>query len=318
MRARKRSEISESLRRRLVSGLHLGLLRPGDRLPSVRELGREFGAHQRVILAAYRELERDGLVEFRPRSGIYVAATAAPVLGMLPAMARRMVEFLVEGLSFGVSATEMPERMRRCIETLRLRAVCVECNDDQIDSLCRQLHTDYGLTSTAVELHELDTAEAEAEIRRADLIVTTSFHANDVRRVAERAGKPWIATSLRADMVAEIARHLVQGPVYFVGTDPRFAQKTRDIFGAMPSGHNVRPVIVGQDDVLLIPESAPAYVMARAREKLGGLPLLARVPPMERTFSADSAREILTFIVRANMAALASQLSPGTLNATRT
>ncbi|MGI8546514.1 MAG: hypothetical protein ACR2M1_04150, partial [Gemmatimonadaceae bacterium] len=224
----------------------------------------------------------------------------------------------VEGLSFGVSATEMPERMRRCIETLRLRAVCVECNDDQIDSLCRQLHTDYGLTSTAVELHELDTANAEAEIRRADLIVTTSFHANDVRRVAERAGEPWIAISLRADMVADIARHLVHGPVYFVGTDPRFAQKTRVIFGAMPSGDNVRPVIVGQDDVLLIPESAPTYVMPRAREKLGGFPLLARVPPMDRTFSADSAREILTFSVRANMAAVASQLSPGMLNATRT
>lgn len=305
----RRADVGDLLRRRVVGGLHLGLLKPGDRLPSVRALVAELGVHQRVVVAAYQALERDGLVVFRARSGVYVAPTAMPVGGMLPAMAERVVDFLVDALALGMSAPEMPERLRRCLETLPLRAVCVECNADQLESLCRQVQRDYGLDSTGIDLATLAAPEARVAIRHADVLITTSFHAAEVRHAAEAAGKPWIAIALRADVVAEIRRYLAEGPVYFVGTDPRFADKVRAMFGGVPGGANARPVILGHDDAGQIPDNAPAYVMHSAAAQLGGTPLSARVPALERTFSPESAREILAFVVRANMAAVAAQMA---------
>lgn len=57
-----------------------GTLRPGDVLPSVREISRRRGISISTVLKAYYLLEARGLVEARPRSGFYVSALpgAAP------------------------------------------------------------------------------------------------------------------------------------------------------------------------------------------------------------------------------------------------
>src|SRR5947199_10673592 len=65
---RRRNDIHETLRRRVMSDLHLGLVRPGQRLASARETARELGTDYRVVVAAGRALEREGLLEIRPRA----------------------------------------------------------------------------------------------------------------------------------------------------------------------------------------------------------------------------------------------------------
>ena len=52
--------------------------RPGDRLPSVRELSRSSGVSVSTVLDAYRLLEDQGLIRPRPQSGYYVRATFSP------------------------------------------------------------------------------------------------------------------------------------------------------------------------------------------------------------------------------------------------
>lgn len=56
---------------RLVSR---GTLRPGDRLPSVRQLSDQRGVSVSTVLQAYLLLENRGVVETRPQSGHYVRA----------------------------------------------------------------------------------------------------------------------------------------------------------------------------------------------------------------------------------------------------
>lgn len=72
----------ERLADRMRRQIQRGVLRAGERLPSLRRLGRD----QRISLAtaveAYQQLEREGLIEARPRSGYYVrAAPSAPPRG---------------------------------------------------------------------------------------------------------------------------------------------------------------------------------------------------------------------------------------------
>lgn len=64
------------MREQLVTQIRLGVLSgdlaAGQKLPSTRELARRFGLHANTVSAAYRELHRRGLVEFRRGSGVYV------------------------------------------------------------------------------------------------------------------------------------------------------------------------------------------------------------------------------------------------------
>jgi DNA-binding transcriptional MocR family regulator len=53
-----------------------GSLKPGDRLPSVREVREQRGLSASTVFSAYYSLESQGLVEARNRSGYYVTAHA--------------------------------------------------------------------------------------------------------------------------------------------------------------------------------------------------------------------------------------------------
>ena len=53
-------------------GLRLGVLGPGDQLPTVKEVVAQLAINPNTVLKAYRELERDGLVSARPGVGTFV------------------------------------------------------------------------------------------------------------------------------------------------------------------------------------------------------------------------------------------------------
>lgn len=52
--------------------LRLGLLEPGDRLPTAREVVEATAVNPNTVLKAYRELDREGLVEGRRGLGTFV------------------------------------------------------------------------------------------------------------------------------------------------------------------------------------------------------------------------------------------------------
>ncbi len=59
--------------------IRAGQLRPGDRLPSVRDVKRQRGVSAATVFAAYYLLETQGYIEARSRSGYYVSATVPMV-----------------------------------------------------------------------------------------------------------------------------------------------------------------------------------------------------------------------------------------------
>lgn len=61
----------------LQARIAIGELRPGDRVPSVRDLNAQSGYSVTTVLRAYEHLEALGIVESRPRSGYFVRAALA-------------------------------------------------------------------------------------------------------------------------------------------------------------------------------------------------------------------------------------------------
>ena len=52
--------------------LRLGLLRPGDQMPTIRDLVATLGINPNTVMKAYRELEMEGLIRGRPGQGTFV------------------------------------------------------------------------------------------------------------------------------------------------------------------------------------------------------------------------------------------------------
>jgi len=56
--------------------IETGALRPGDQLPGIRPLAEELVMNPNTVAKAYRELEREGVIDLRHGSGAFVSQNA--------------------------------------------------------------------------------------------------------------------------------------------------------------------------------------------------------------------------------------------------
>ena len=68
-----RFPIYEQLVRQVREAVARGDLKPGDRLPAVRNLSQDLVVNPNTVARAYSELARDGLLFNRPGRGVFVA-----------------------------------------------------------------------------------------------------------------------------------------------------------------------------------------------------------------------------------------------------
>jgi DNA-binding transcriptional regulator YhcF (GntR family)/predicted Ser/Thr protein kinase len=98
---------------RLRVAIASGELRPGDGLPSVRQLSGRLRINPATVVQAYRELELEGLVNTRQGAGTFVQDVAPDRKTRDRAQeARRLVrEMLAQAGSIGITATELRAAM---------------------------------------------------------------------------------------------------------------------------------------------------------------------------------------------------------------
>lgn len=65
--------IYEQIQDQILRFIKAGVLSPGDRLPSVRQLAQDNGINPNTVAKAYTELEKNGYVYNLPKKGVYVA-----------------------------------------------------------------------------------------------------------------------------------------------------------------------------------------------------------------------------------------------------
>jgi len=105
---------SEQLADQVRFAVASGRLAPGDRLPSVRVLAEEIRINPNTVGRAWRELERDGVLESRRGDGMFVAAGA--LKGCRPAaealVKERLARAVAEALGAGMSIERVFEIVR--------------------------------------------------------------------------------------------------------------------------------------------------------------------------------------------------------------
>ncbi|HWO40314.1 MAG TPA: PLP-dependent aminotransferase family protein [Candidatus Eisenbacteria bacterium] len=77
--SRSESYLYEQVVEKMTGLIGQGVLRPGDRIPSVRRLSLQMHVSISTVLQAYLLLESRGLIEARPQSGYYVKVRAEKI-----------------------------------------------------------------------------------------------------------------------------------------------------------------------------------------------------------------------------------------------
>jgi GntR family transcriptional regulator len=72
--------IYAQLERGLRAGIATGRLRPGDQLPTVRQLAVDLSVNANTVARVYAELERAGVIETRRGVGSFISANPAQAL----------------------------------------------------------------------------------------------------------------------------------------------------------------------------------------------------------------------------------------------
>jgi GntR family transcriptional regulator len=100
------------LMEQLRHGLETGALRAGEQLPPLRKIAEDLVINPNTVARAYRELEREGVIEIHHGSGAFVTSSAFG-LKKISRGARAIMQNAVERLA-GASLTE--DEIRRLLE----------------------------------------------------------------------------------------------------------------------------------------------------------------------------------------------------------
>ena len=109
----------EQLRRQLTDLVAAGVLRPGDRLPPLRQLAVDLGLAVGTVARTYRELELAGLVVSRRGGGTRVAdRPPVPADGDADVLAGHAAAFARQARLLGVADDEALAAVRRALSVL--------------------------------------------------------------------------------------------------------------------------------------------------------------------------------------------------------
>ncbi|MBO2459016.1 FadR/GntR family transcriptional regulator [Actinomadura violacea] len=145
-----RPSLSDALTERVLELIRSGGLRPGDRLPSARELSERFAVTTPTLREALRRLEATGAVQMRHGSGIYVGADLERVVipnpNVRPLQGDLLLQLLDARLLIEPPLAAMAARRAEPGDLERLRAVLdqagrhLEGEDLELDAANRSFH----------------------------------------------------------------------------------------------------------------------------------------------------------------------------------
>ena len=113
--ARDKTPIYTQLERALRAAMATSRLRPGDQLPTVRQLAVELKINANTVGRVYADLERSGAIETRRGVGSFVTATAEnarPPKEHEKRLRAFVTRVLAEAGTAGFSVAEIAEGLR--------------------------------------------------------------------------------------------------------------------------------------------------------------------------------------------------------------
>jgi GntR family transcriptional regulator len=128
-------QIDAQVRAQILSGK----LRPGDQLPSVRQLASELAINVNTVFRVYGRLSADGLIELRHGNGTFVSQRRKSAVDAQ--LGKRRREFSQEldalvrrAILLGITVNELPAWLTESIERVQKDTSFVDSNGEDVES----------------------------------------------------------------------------------------------------------------------------------------------------------------------------------------
>ena len=103
------TQIADGYREQILSGI----LRPEDKLPSVRELAATLTINPNTIQRAYRQLEMEGWIATVPGKGCFVCGAPVAAIRQREGMLDQFDKIVADLLDLGLTREELARRLMR-------------------------------------------------------------------------------------------------------------------------------------------------------------------------------------------------------------
>ena len=215
----------EQVRGRLLTGLHVGHYKPGDRAPSIRRMAALTHLNQKTIHRAYRHLAEEGLLEVKWGSGTFFTETRSKTTHKpLPISLLESVERCrVEADHLGVDPDVYLRFLRFCMGG-RLAGTPIavaECNREQIGLIERELRATLGVATREVLISKL-VVHHPSLLAGVKGVVTTDCHRQEVTEMVAPLRIPVYRVALAPKFTQALIRHARNGPVQMVVRDRNY------------------------------------------------------------------------------------------------
>ena len=235
---RGRGTLVEQARDQIISGLHAGLLRNGDRLPSLRQVAALSALNVKTVLRIYAALQKEGLVSLRKGSGAFVTVRGQEELEPAQAvsLARLLRRHLDEASGMNVSPLAYAALTHRLVTRSGLagRSVAVlECNDEQVNLYAREITRRIGVPSHPILLARAQERTCAALLRAASVVAVTDFHHKEGVEIARRLRKPLVRLRLRRDFLPALMGAARRGRLVMIVSSTEFFPAFRRTLGLL-------------------------------------------------------------------------------------
>lgn len=223
----------------ITEKIRSGELMTGYKMPTERELCELLQISRNTVSAAYKDLEKEGLLSSHQGKGTFVAEESERILrgGQHERILRLVDMAMEEALDSGMEAKEflhlVEERVSAKVDLMRsANAVYIECNIEQARYFAHQIEAGTNmkcLPLTIADLIEM-TDETRLILYRARVIVSTFNHVPEVMEYVQSFNKTVLGVAINPDLktIVRIARLPRQTRFAFVCLSDEFMNKVRN------------------------------------------------------------------------------------------
>lgn len=183
-----RHSSTEEIRHAVLNRISAGHYVLGSRIPSVRALAAEFGAHRNTVNKAFQELARDGVVSLVPGRGGGTFVQRVDVAGesSLEPLRADVRALAQQGRAIGLSRAHLDDLVSAALDEVyqarHIHAKFLECNVHDSHALVAQLAP---LVECRIEPGVIEQANFALLGEQYDLIITTFHHLAEVNRALD-------------------------------------------------------------------------------------------------------------------------------------
>lgn len=224
----------------ILEKIKAGEYKPGNKLPTERELAQELGISRNTVSAAYKELLLEGTLEARQGRGTFLriqneenSSVGEPEISgskrerVLRVIDSAMAKAVELGFTLDQFAAIVSIRAQEKIIAVRaMRVAIVGCTEEYIRRYIAQVGQTANVSFEAVSLHDLTEGKIASELLRVcDLVVVPSEHyAAVVNLIGNSAKVINIATVPNLEALLKLARLPAGTAVGVVASSPEFVE----------------------------------------------------------------------------------------------